>query len=288
MTRDSNCASSVRFAHLYEAQAGSTSVKRSLIFLYGVVSYAVFFAVFLYAIGFIGNFAVPTSLDAPGDGAFGRALLINLGLLALFAVQHSVMARPAFKRWWTRFVPETAERSTYVLFSSLALVAMFWLWQPMGGAIWNATSQAAEYTLYGLYAAGWALLLYCTFLIDHFDLFGLRQVWLQARGKPYSPVPFCTPWLYRQVRHPLYVGWLMIFWATPTMTVAHLVFAIMTTAYILVAIRFEEHDLITEHPEYADYRRRVPMLIPFTKRGDRDAIPYRSGATALRHAQPDK
>jgi methanethiol S-methyltransferase len=249
-------------------------MKRLPIFLYGAICYAVFFAVFLYAIGFIGNLWVPKSMDSPREVGLTEALLINLGLLGLFAVQHSVMARPAFKRWWTRIVPQPAERSTYVLFSSLALIALFWFWQPMGGVIWKFTSAAGVNAMYLVYGAGWALLLYCTFLIDHFDLFGLRQVWLHLRGKPYTAVPFRTPWLYRQVRHPLYVGWLMIFWATPTMTVAHLVFAIMTTVYILVAIQLEERDLIAAHPEYADYRRRVPMLLPFVKRtGGTDSRP---------------
>lgn len=246
-------------------------MKRLPLFLYGVLCYAVFFAVFLYAIGFIGNLWVPKSMDSPREVALLDALLINLGLLALFAVQHSVMARPAFKRWWTRLIPEPAERSTYVLFSSLALIALFWWWQPMGGVVWEIDSSAGINTMYLLYAAGWALLLYCTFLIDHFDLFGLRQVWLHLRGRPYSAVPFRTPWLYRQVRHPLYVGWLLIFWATPVMTVAHLLFALMTTAYILVAIQLEERDLIAAHPEYADYRRRVPMLLPFLKRATKSA-----------------
>jgi methanethiol S-methyltransferase len=241
-------------------------MKRLPIFLYGIASYAVFFAVFLYAIGFIGNLWVPKSMDSPRDVSLTTALLINLGLLGLFAVQHSVMARPAFKRWWTRVVPPEAERSTYVLFSSLCLIALFWFWQPMGGVIWDMGAPAGKTTMYVVYAAGWALLLYSTFLINHFDLFGLRQVWLHLRGKPYTTVPFRSPWLYRQVRHPLYVGWLMIFWATPVMTVAHLVFAIMTTAYILVAIQFEEHDLIAAHPEYAEYKKQVPALIPFTKR----------------------
>jgi methanethiol S-methyltransferase len=246
-------------------------MKRMPLFLYGLACYAVFFAVFLYAIGFIGNLWVPKSMDSPREVPVTTALLVNLGLLGLFAVQHSVMARPAFKRWWTRIVPQAAERSTYVLFSSLALIALFWFWQPMGGIVWDITSAAGVNTMYVIYAAGWLLLLYSTFLINHFDLFGLRQVWLHLRGKPYTGVPFRTPWLYRQVRHPLYVGWLMIFWATPTMTVAHLVFAIMTTAYILVAIQLEEHDLITEHPEYAEYRKRVPMIIPFTKRAAKPA-----------------
>ena len=241
-------------------------MKRLAIFLYGVITYAVFFVTFLYAIGFIGNLWVPKSMDSPRDVALGTALAVDLGLLALFAVQHSVMARPAFKRWWTRIVPEPAERSTYVLFSTLALIALFWFWQPLGGMVWDIDSAAGVNVMYGIFAAGWVLLLYVTFLIDHFDLFGLRQVWLQLVGKPFTPLAFKTPWLYRQVRHPLYVGWLMIFWATPTMTVTHLVFAIMTTAYILVAIQFEERDLIAAHPEYADYKKRVPSLIPFTKR----------------------
>ena len=243
-------------------------LKRLAIFAYGLVCYAVFFATFLYAIGFIINLWVPKAIDSPREVPIVTALLVNLGLLALFAVQHSVMARPAFKRWWTRIIPAPAERSTYVLFSSLALAVLFWLWQPLGGVVWQMRSQAGMNAMYAIYAAGYALLLYVTFLIDHFDLFGLRQVWLQLAGKPYTPPAFKTPWLYRQIRHPLYVGWLMIFWATPTMTVAHLVFAIMTTAYILVAIRFEERDLIAAHPEYAEYKERVPMLLPL-RRGNR-------------------
>jgi protein-S-isoprenylcysteine O-methyltransferase Ste14 len=246
-------------------------MKRFAVLLYGVGCYAVFLAVFLYAIGFIGNLWVPKSMDSPSEVAFGTALLVNLGLLGLFAIQHSVMARPAFKRWWTRIIPSAAERSTYVLFSSLALIVLFRWWQPMGGIVWDVTSPAGINAIYATYAAGWLLLLYVTFLIDHFDLFGLRQAWLYWRGRAYTPVPFRTPWLYRQVRHPLYIGWLLIFWATPTMTMAHLVFAIMTTAYILVAIQFEERDLISEHPEYAEYRRRVPMLLPFIGRSAKPA-----------------
>ena len=239
-------------------------MKRLALFAYGIVCYAIFFATFLYAIGFIGNLWVPKSIDSPRDVALGTALLVNLGLLGLFAVQHSVMARPAFKRWWTRIVPEAAERSTYVLFSSLALIALFWFWQPLGGVIWDIGAPAGMNAMYIVYAAGWALLLYSTFLINHFDLFGLRQVWLQLIGKPFTPLIFKTPWLYRQVRHPIYVGWLMIFWATPTMSLTHLVFALMTTAYILVGLRLEERDLIAAHPEYAEYKQRVPGLLPFT------------------------
>lgn len=235
---------------------------RISIFLYGVVCYAVFFASFLYAIGFVGNLWVPKAIDAAPTVPLATALLTNLGLLGLFAVQHSVMARPAFKRWWTRYVPVPAERSTYVLLSSLALIALFAFWQPMGGVVWEIDSALARALIHGVYALGWVLVLVSTFLINHFDLFGLRQVWLHLRGVPYSPLRFGTPWLYRYVRHPLYVGWFLAFWAAPDMSIAHLVFALATSAYILVAIRFEERDLVAAHPEYERYRREVPMLVP--------------------------
>lgn len=237
-------------------------MKRLPIFLYGVICYAIFFATFLYAIGFIGNFAAPTTIDSQPSASLTVALLNNLGLLALFAVQHSVMARPAFKRWWTRIVPASAERSTYVLFSSLALIALFAFWEPMGGLVWRVESPVARAVCHGVYALGWALVLYATFLINHFDLFGLRQATLHLLGKPYTPIPFRTPSLYRYVRRPLYVGWLLVFWAAPTMTAAHLLFAIATTAYILIAIQLEERDLNEALPEYEQYRARVPMLIP--------------------------
>lgn len=237
-------------------------IKRTLIFLYGIGSYAVFFATLLYAIGFIGNFGVPKTIDGASLLPLWQALAINAGLLALFALQHSVMARPAFKRWWTQIVPESAERSTYVLASSLALIALFVFWQPLGGAIWHSDSPTFRIALYALYAAGWLLVLVTTFLINHFDLFGLRQVWLQLLGRPYRPLHFVTPGPYRVVRHPLYVGWLLVFWATPTMSATHLFFAVGTTLYILIAIRLEERDLVGMHPEYEDYRRTVPMLVP--------------------------
>jgi protein-S-isoprenylcysteine O-methyltransferase Ste14 len=241
-------------------------VKRLLIFLYGVICYAIFFGTFLYAIGFIGNVFVPKSIDSDPTVPFGTALVTNLALLGVFAIQHSVMARPAFKRMWTHIIPEAAERSTYVLMSSLALIALFVFWQPLGGVLWNVTSPPGQAVLYGLFAFGWLLVLVSTFLINHFDLFGLRQVWLQLRGKPYTALPFKTPTLYKYVRHPLYVGWFFAFWATPTMTVTHLLFAIATTAYILIAIQLEERDLMDAHPEYRSYRERVPMLVPFTRR----------------------
>lgn len=236
--------------------------KRILIFLYGVVSYAVFFATFLYAIGFIGNLLVPKTIDGAPRLPLWQALAMDAGLLVLFALQHSVMARPAFKRWWTSVIPESAERSTYVLASSLALIALFVFWQPLGGMIWHTENAAAAMTLYTFYGAGWLLILITSFLINHFDLFGLRQVWLQLLGKPYRPLPFVTPVLYRVVRHPLYVGWLLVFWSTPTMSATHLLFAVGTTLYILIAIRWEERDLVDMHPEYDAYRRSVPMLVP--------------------------
>ncbi|WP_206367512.1 methanethiol S-methyltransferase [Sphingomonas sp. HDW15A] len=231
-------------------------------FIYGVASYGLFLAVFLYAIGFIGGFFTPTILDGEATRPVLEALSIDLGLLTLFALQHSVMARPAFKRWWTKYVPEAIERSTYVLFSSLALVALFWLWQPIGGVVW-ATEGFARNVVIGIYLFGWALLLYSTFLIDHFDLFGLKQVWRRLKGAEYVPPQFYTPGLYRVVRHPLYVGWLTIFWAAPTMTVAHLVFALVTTAYILFAIQLEERDLVDAFGDrYVRYRQKTPMLVP--------------------------
>jgi protein-S-isoprenylcysteine O-methyltransferase Ste14 len=241
--------------------------KRLSIFLYGVVSYAIFFATFLYAVGFIGNFAVPRTLDGMPTASFMTALLTDLGLLGLFAVQHSVMARPAFKRWFTKWIPESAERSTYVLLSSVALIAVIAWWQPLGGMVWHVTDPTMRGVIWGAFAFGWLLLLVSTFLINHFDLFGLRQVWLQLLGRPYTHLAFGTPALYRLVRHPLYVGWLFAIWATPTMTASHLVFAIGTTVYILIGIQLEERDLIAHHGKsYQDYRDRVPMLVPFTRR----------------------
>jgi methanethiol S-methyltransferase len=237
-------------------------VRRILILAYGLVAYAAFLGTFLYAVGFIGGFLTPRQLDGPRDGSLAAALAINLGLLTLFAVQHSGMARPAFKRWLTRFVPRPAERSTYVLLSSLALLLLFWQWRPLGGVVWEVDGDVARAAVYAVFAAGWMVVLVTTFLINHFDLFGLRQVWLEFRGVPYSSLKFATPGPYKVVRHPLYVGWLMVFWAAPTMTAAHLLFAVVTTVYILVAIQWEERDLQTFHPEYAAYRRRVGMLLP--------------------------
>lgn len=236
---------------------------RILFFVYGCAAYLLFLATFLYAIAFIGGFGVPVILDGPATTPFATALAINAGLLAVFAVQHSVMARPWFKRWWTQVVPWAIERSTYVLLASLALDLLFWQWRPLGGVVWNVEQPTLRAVIWAVFAFGWLQVLVMTFLIDHFDLFGLRQVWLHLRGKQYTRVHFATPAPYRVIRHPLYLGFMIAFWAAPTMSVTRLVFAIATTAYMLIAIQFEEHDLVHEHgASYEDYRRRVPMIIP--------------------------
>lgn len=238
-------------------------VTRVLFFVYGALSYVLFLATFLYAIAFVGGFAVPRTLDGAPTTPLGTALAIDVALLGVFAVQHSVMARRGFKNWWTRFVPQVIERSTYVLFASLALDLMFWQWQPLGGVVWDVSSPVARGLIWAAFAFGWLQVLAMTFYINHFDLFGLRQVWLQLRGQAYTPVDFVTPVPYRMVRHPLYLGFMIAFWAAPTMTITRLLFAAATTAYILIAIQLEERDLTHEHgASYLDYRRRVPMLLP--------------------------
>jgi len=238
-------------------------MNRIAAFVYGTLCYLLFLATFLYGVAFLGNFCLDRTIDGTSTVPFGQALLVDTLLLGLFAAQHSVMARPAFKQWWTKFIPKPVERSTYVLFSSLALLLLFYLWQPMGGTIWEVQDPIARGTIYGLFAGGWLLILVTTFLINHFDLFGMRQVWLYLKGHPYTPLKFAVPSLYRYVRHPLYVGWLLTFWAAPTMTAAHLVFSIATTAYILLAIQFEERALVKVHgAAYDEYRKQVPMLVP--------------------------
>jgi protein-S-isoprenylcysteine O-methyltransferase Ste14 len=241
-------------------------MKKITFLFYGIIAYLIFFATFCYAVGFVSSLLVPNHIDSEPQSTLGYALLINAGLLSLFALQHSLMARPFFKRWWTQFVPEPIERSTYVLLASICLILLFWQWQPMGGIIWQVESEPAQFLLKTLCLLGFGIVLVSTFMINHFDLFGLRQVWLYFTGRNYQPLLFKTPFFYKYVRHPLYVGFIIAFWATPTMTAAHLFFAIMTTGYILTAIRFEEHDLINHFGlTYLDYKRSAPMLIPFTK-----------------------
>jgi protein-S-isoprenylcysteine O-methyltransferase Ste14 len=241
-------------------------MKKLVIFAYGVASYLVFLATFAYLAGFMGNLWVPKSIDAVPTAPIGQALLINLCLLAVFAVQHSVMARGFFKRWLTRFIPAAAERSTYVLASSLALILLMALWEPMGGVVWDVQEPMAHAAIHVAYGLGFALILVSTFLINHFDLFGLRQVWLNLVGREYEPLQFKLHTLYRYVRHPLYVGFFIVLWATPTMTLAHLVFSIMCSGYILVGTRLEERDLRRFHPEYEAYARAVPGFVPRLRR----------------------
>ena len=235
--------------------------------LYGVVVYLLFLGTFLYAIAFVGNLPVPKTIDSGEPGALGAALAIDVLLLGLFAIQHSVMARPAFKRWWTRFVPQPVERTTYVLFASLALLLLYWQWRPIPQPVWSIAHPAGVLIMQAIFWIGWATVLISTFLISHFELFGLRQVYARLRGEALPPPVFKAPLLYKNVRHPIYLGFLLAFWATPSMTVGHLLFAAATTGYILIGIHLEERDLIQLFgDQYRRYREQVSMLIPLPGR----------------------
>jgi protein-S-isoprenylcysteine O-methyltransferase Ste14 len=233
---------------------------------YGLVAYVVFLGAFLYAIGFVGNIAVPKSIDSGATFPLTISLIVNVLLMSAFAIQHSVMARPAFKRWWTQIVPKQIERSTYVVLASLILLLLYWQWRPLPDVVWDASGTALGTVLLGLFGLGWLIVLLSTFMINHFDLFGLRQVALYFQRKPYTQVSFVTRGLYKVIRHPIMLGFIIAFWATPTMTVGHVLFAAVTTIYILVAIQFEEHDLLAADPaNYPRYRAGTRMLIPIPK-----------------------
>jgi protein-S-isoprenylcysteine O-methyltransferase Ste14 len=247
--------------------------------MYGIVAYFAFLVTILYAIGFVGNWIVPKSIDTGAAGPLIESVLVNTMLLGLFAVQHSVMARQGFKRWWTQFVPPSVERSTFVLFSSLALLLLYWQWRPIPAPIWTVQNPLIAAALVAISLFGWGLLVLSTFMLSHFELFGLSQVFARLFGKDLPTAKFHTPLLYRVVRHPIYLSFLLAFWATPSMTVGHLLFAVATTGYILIAIQLEERDLIgTFGDQYRSYRQRVSMLLPLPARNadDRTAARPRS------------
>lgn len=237
-------------------------MQRILVFVFGTVSYVVFLGVFLYLAGFLGDFYVPRTIENGIETSLTIAILIDLGLILLFGLQHTVMARPNFKQWLTNIVPEPAERAVYVMMSNIALVLLYWQWRPTEETIWDIQNTAGQAVMYGFLALGFLIVLVTTFLINHFDLFGLRQIWLHFQGKEYTSLGFVLPGPYKLVRHPLYVGWIIAFWATPKMSYSHLLIAVGMTVYILIAIYYEERDMVKFFSEYADYKKNVPMLIP--------------------------
>ena len=238
-------------------------MKRWIFFTYGVFCHVLFLGLFAYMAGFVGNLLVPKSIDTPTGDPIGVAMAINLALLGLFALQHSIMARPGFKQIWTLIVPQPIERSTYVLASCMVTAVLMWQWRGMDAVVWNVEQPALRSLAWALFAIGWLMVPAVSLLINHFDLFGTRQVWLYLQGKPYTPLPFGTPLVSKRVRHPLYLGWALAFWATPTMTAGHLLFAVVLTGYMMVAAVFEERDLVAHFGrQYAEYRQRVPMFVP--------------------------
>jgi methanethiol S-methyltransferase len=248
-------------------------MKRYLTIGYGAAAYLLFVVAFLYAIGFVGNLVVPRSVDHAITASIGEAVVVNLVLLSLFGVQHSVMARPGFKRWWTRIVPTPIERSTYVMFANGVLLVLYWQWRTMPAVIWDVREPAGRLVVWSVFWLGWAIVFASTFMINHFDLFGLRQVYLAWRGKPYTELDFRTHLFYRLVRHPLMLGFIIAFWAAPTMTAGHLLFSIATTGYILLAIQFEERDLVaTLGNQYRDYRSGTSMLVPLPRRRTTESV----------------
>lgn len=256
-------------------------MSRILALAYGALAYAVFLASFLYAVGWLGNLVVPKTIDSGPAAPLAEAIVINLALLSAFALQHSVMARPAFKRWWTRIVSPPIERATFVLAASLLLFAVCLGWRALPQVVWQA-EEAAAIALQALFWAGWGIVLSATFMISHFELFGLRQVWLHARGRAYTAPRYVERFFYRFVRHPIMLGFLVAFWSAPTMSAGHLLFAVVTTLYILVALQLEERDLLAEHgAAYAAYRERVPMLLPGTRMRGKVAAPVSA-------AQPER
>ncbi|MCA9237016.1 MAG: isoprenylcysteine carboxylmethyltransferase family protein [Planctomycetales bacterium] len=255
-------------------------MKRAFFFLYGVACHLLFLAVYVYLAAFIGNLYMPKSIDSAPAGPVGPAVAVNLLLLGLFAAQHSIMARPAFKRVWTRIVPEPIERSTYVLASCLVTCLVAWQWRTIDAVVWDVETPVLRMALWTLFAAGWLIVPGVTLLIDHFDLFGTRQVWLHLKEREYTSLPFRTPLVYKHVRHPLYVGWTILFWATPTMTVGHLLFAVVLTSYMVLAVFAEERDLVDHFGrEYEEYRRLVPKFFPRLRIGA-------TASTTLRESQP--
>lgn len=261
-------------------------MKRFAVLLYGVISYLVFFGTFLYLIGFVGDLLVPKSLDGPLQVSGGLAIITNALLVLLFGLQHSIMARQGFKRWWTKYVPRAIERSTFMLFTCACLITMFTFWQPLGGMVWVVENGFLQGVIWALFALGWVIVLLATFMINHFDLFGLRQTWLYFKGKPYTHLPFNVPLFYRFVRHPLYFGFILAFWSATEMSFTRLFFAGAFTIYILTAIRLEEKDLLVHFGEqYRRYRQMVPMLIPSIFRKKEKEPTY---LTIMKGVQPEE